>query len=317
MPSSRPTTIPVVLHLLRQLRPKSILDVGIGFGKWGHLFREYTDINEAERDPARYQREHWQVRIDGIEGHAPYVTEMHRYLYHDIHIGDAARILPTLGTYDLVFLGDIIEHFDKAAGTSLLDLALAHAGKAVIVSTPKFETDQEDLCGNELERHRSLWSVDDFKAWPTARVRTIGGDTLVAALTRPGQKPLSFEPGPKASPEAGERMRLARAELLSHLQSHTPFLLVDEEQLRPSLPLRGAKPFLECPDQPGLYWGPPADGQAAVAELRRQHAAGHRIIAFTWATFWWLDHYPELRDCLAAEWRCTVDSPALKIFESR
>jgi hypothetical protein len=53
MPSSRPTTIPVVIHLLRQIRPRSILDVGIGFGKWGHLFREYTDINEAERDPAR------------------------------------------------------------------------------------------------------------------------------------------------------------------------------------------------------------------------------------------------------------------------
>ncbi len=54
MPSSRPNTIPTVIHLVRQLKPKSILDVGVGFGKWGHLFREYTDINEAENDPARY-----------------------------------------------------------------------------------------------------------------------------------------------------------------------------------------------------------------------------------------------------------------------
>ena len=56
MPSSRPNTIPTVIHLVKQFQPKSILDVGIGFGKWGHLFREYTDINEAEKDPARYRR---------------------------------------------------------------------------------------------------------------------------------------------------------------------------------------------------------------------------------------------------------------------
>ena len=54
MPSSRPNTIPTVINLLRQLKPQSILDVGVGFGKWGHLFREYTDILEAEHEPARY-----------------------------------------------------------------------------------------------------------------------------------------------------------------------------------------------------------------------------------------------------------------------
>src|SRR5260221_13707337 len=97
MPSSRPNTIPIVINLVRQLEPQSILDVGVGFGKWGHLFREYTDILESERDPARYQRHNWQVQIDGIEGHAEYLTEMHRFLYNQIHQGDAFEILPRLG----------------------------------------------------------------------------------------------------------------------------------------------------------------------------------------------------------------------------
>ena len=70
MPSSRPNTIPAVVHLLRQIQPRSILDVGVGFGKWGHLFREYTDIHESENDPARYPKKNWHVRIDGIEGFA-------------------------------------------------------------------------------------------------------------------------------------------------------------------------------------------------------------------------------------------------------
>src|SRR5262245_47014859 len=125
MPSSRPNTIPTVIHLLRQLKPQSILDVGVGFGKWGHLFREYTDILEAEHEPARYRRKNWRVRIDGIEGHAAYLTPMHRFLYNRIHVGDAAHLLPKLSSYDLIFLGDVIEHFDKATGQVLLEVALA------------------------------------------------------------------------------------------------------------------------------------------------------------------------------------------------
>src|SRR5437870_6284913 len=103
MPSSRPNTIPTVLHLVRQLKPRSILDVGVGFGKWGHLFREYTDILEAEHDPARYQRANWQVRVDGIEGFARYITPMHRFLYNEIHVGDATTLIKALPAYDLVF----------------------------------------------------------------------------------------------------------------------------------------------------------------------------------------------------------------------
>ena len=79
-----------MIHLLRQLKPNSILDVGVGFGKiGGHLFREYTDILESESDPERYDRKNWKVRIDGIEGFAAYITEMHRFIYNEIHLGNA------------------------------------------------------------------------------------------------------------------------------------------------------------------------------------------------------------------------------------
>src|SRR5437867_11088479 len=132
MPSSRPNTIPTVINLVRQLKPQSILDVGVGFGKWGHLFREYTDINEAEHDPSRYERKNWKIKIDGIEGYPGYVTEMHRYLYNEIHIGDACVLMAKLPPYDLVFLGDIIEHLDKETGLQLLRDALAKCNKAVL-----------------------------------------------------------------------------------------------------------------------------------------------------------------------------------------
>jgi len=46
----------------------------------GHLFREYTDILEAEHDPVRYERQNWKIKIDGIEGFPGYITQMHRFV---------------------------------------------------------------------------------------------------------------------------------------------------------------------------------------------------------------------------------------------
>lgn len=186
VPSSRHTIIPTIIHWVVQLDPQSILDVGTGFGKWGHLFREYTDIAQAAHQTSRYDRPQWKVRIDGIEGHAAYVTEMHKFLYNDLYQGNAVEILPTLGSYDVIFMGDIIEHFDKATGLKLLQNAVAKSNKAVIVSTPKFETHQGACFDNELERHRSLWTAADFRAFPGANVKTIDGDMLVAVIVKPG-----------------------------------------------------------------------------------------------------------------------------------
>lgn len=312
MPSSRPNTIPLVIHLLRQLRPQSILDVGVGFGKWGHLFREYTDILEAEHDPARYRRENWRVRIDGLEGHAAYLTEMHRFLYNTIHVGDAGLILPTLGDYDLIFLGDIIEHFDKDAGLRLLEAARVRAAKAVILSTPKFETEQEDLCGNELERHRSLWSEADFLAFPGAQVTTVDEATLVAILPGPAAPKLSLAPPAAPSPEAVAKLRQAREALVALIPAETPFVLVDEEQWRHTLPHRCAWPFLE---REGRYWGPPPDDATAWSELERLRQAGARYVVFAWGSFWWLSHYAEFARRLRQAGRVIRDDDVLLILD--
>ena len=311
MPGSRPNTIPTVIHLMRQLKPQSILDVGVGFGKWGHLFREYTDILEAEHDPARYRRENWRVRIDGIEGHAAYLTEMHRYLYNEIHVGDAGALMKTLSNYDLIFLGDIIEHFEKAAGMDLLRDAYARANKAVIVSTPKFETEQEDLCGNELERHRSLWSAADFMHFQGATATTVDDATLLAVLAKPGFHKLDLSPPHAPLPDVAAKLRKAREEIIALIPEDVPFVLVDEEQLRHTLPHARAWPFLE---KDGCYWGPPADGSTAVRELERMRTEGAQFIVFVWSTRWWLEHYPELQRCLDTQFRCVRENECVAVF---
>src|SRR3972149_759069 len=87
MPSSRPELIPFVINLVMQLQPRSILEIGTGFGEYGFLFREYLDIWGAAADPARLSRENWQVRIDGIECFAPYISDLQRRIYNRIIIG--------------------------------------------------------------------------------------------------------------------------------------------------------------------------------------------------------------------------------------
>jgi hypothetical protein len=186
MPSSRCNHIPIVLGIVQQLAPRSILDVGVGFGKWGHLFREYTDIRLSELEPLRYQREHWQVRIDGIEGHAPYLTPMHQYLYNQIHVGDMREKIHEVGTYDLIFLGDVLEHVTHSDGEFLLQACMQHAEKAVVVTTPSVATPQAGVCANPLEMHRCVWRADEFRTIGRCVTRVDDNETLVAVLLKEG-----------------------------------------------------------------------------------------------------------------------------------
>ena len=84
MPSSRPELVPFVVNLVMQLQPRSILEIGTGFGKYGFLFREYLDIWAAAADPSRLLPENWQVRIDGIECFPAYISELQHRIYDRI-----------------------------------------------------------------------------------------------------------------------------------------------------------------------------------------------------------------------------------------
>ena len=66
MPVSTSVHLSHCLANIIRLEPRSILDVGCGFGTWGFLCRTYLDVFLE-----RVQPEDWQVRIDGIEFSSP------------------------------------------------------------------------------------------------------------------------------------------------------------------------------------------------------------------------------------------------------
>jgi predicted TPR repeat methyltransferase len=171
MPSSFPDALSVVAAWVQALRPASVLDVGIGFGKYGLLFREYLDV-APRSDGLAAGAAPAAVRIEGIEAWEPYVGPLQRAIYDRIHVGDALALLPSLGRYDLVFAADVLEHFTRDEGERFLDAAAAHAAVGVLVVTPALDLEQGEVFGNPFERHRSFWTPDDF-------VRHPGADVLV------------------------------------------------------------------------------------------------------------------------------------------
>ncbi len=161
MPSSHFYQLNQIMELITLTRPNSILDVGIGFGKYGYLCREYLELLDG-----RQKLDDWQRRIDGIEIFERYITPLQEKIYDHIYPGDALDILPGLSKkYDLILLIDVIEHFEYAQGDRLLRLCL-QLGKNAIVSTPKFDFPQSACFGNPFERHKSFFKKNYFKRYP-------------------------------------------------------------------------------------------------------------------------------------------------------
>jgi hypothetical protein len=171
-------TVPPLMSWVYALQPRSILDVGVGFGKYGLLCRETLELNAG-----RYSRGEWQVRLEGVEVFEKYRTPVWDYVYDQIHIGEASAVVPRLGQFDLGLLCDVIEHFEKDEGRAILGTMLDHC-RAVIVTTPLLFTPQEDAFDNAYERHRSHFTPFDF--WSTHRLwRVVGSQLMVLASRSP------------------------------------------------------------------------------------------------------------------------------------
>lgn len=155
MPVSRTEAIGRVGEFIRRIKPKSLLDIGIGFGAMGVLFRELMDIRFG-----RYKE--WETKIDGVEIFEGYRNPIWKYIYDNIFIGDASEI--DFGGYDVIFLGDVIEHFPKEEALALLKKCYGRA-KYVVVTTPIRLTNTENdaaVFGNSHEKHLSLLEDSDF-----------------------------------------------------------------------------------------------------------------------------------------------------------
>jgi hypothetical protein len=161
LPSSHYLQLNEIVDLVVRTRPEKVLDIGIGFGKYGFLAREYLELWE---EGAEYGK--WKRQIDGIEAFEQYITPLHRHIYSEIFSGNALDILPGMkDSYDLILLIDVIEHFTREEGIRVLE-ECRRLGKYVVVATPKAMNPQEEVFGNSFETHKYQWKKQDFFLFP-------------------------------------------------------------------------------------------------------------------------------------------------------
>jgi hypothetical protein len=160
MPVSDYHQISDVLAVVEQADPDKVLDVGIGFGKWGILCREVLELYKKRVHP-----DTWTVQIDGIEINEPYRNALWGIAYDQVYIGNALDVLDTLGQYGLIICCDVIEHLDKPLGQILLAKLCDH-GNLVVITSPRGFAPQGAIYDNEHERHRSGWNAEDFAGLP-------------------------------------------------------------------------------------------------------------------------------------------------------
>lgn len=152
MPSSYPENIPHIVHLVAKYKPKTVMDIGVGRGKYAFLLREYFH-KDVQGD--------WKPidKIDGLEIFPEYVTEIHKLLYDNIFIGNALEF--DFGDYDMFLIIDVLEHWPKEEAYRIMD-KLTAKGK-VVISTPTNIGCQGAAHGNVWETHVTQWLPRDFE----------------------------------------------------------------------------------------------------------------------------------------------------------
>lgn len=155
MPTSNLAVWPDILLAVDQVPHRSILDVGPGHGKASILLREYLS------EPPNV--------IDAIEAWEPYIARFGLgKLYDRVFRGDvtaetwttsAARYrwdaAETLRRYDLVLMGDVIEHIPLDDALALLRRI---PGRVVICTPVEYFDNDPDHRHPSTEQHVSHWT---------------------------------------------------------------------------------------------------------------------------------------------------------------
>lgn len=147
----------VVSELVRK-NPRRVLDVGIGFGIYGAAIREWLDSGYGRK-----------TFIEGVEAFSGYENPNWQH-YDRVIIDDVMKVFFD-ELYDAILLLDVIEHFGKEEGEELIRRmkSILFIGGILLVGTPAIFCPQDAVYGNEYERHRSLWTKEDFEGFEILR----------------------------------------------------------------------------------------------------------------------------------------------------
>ena len=148
MPTSQLTQLHEIVNFVDFFKFRRLLDAGIGFGQYGFMLRQHV-ANSFDLQV---------MTIDGIEGYAPYITDLQRHLYNHIYTERVEEVLPVLAdkTYECALLIDVLEHLHVATAREVVT-QLRRVAPVVLLSTP-MDWREQVSASNPLENHVSFWT---------------------------------------------------------------------------------------------------------------------------------------------------------------
>lgn len=133
---SDPENKPWAKEKIIELNPKTILDVGAGQGVYLNLIREGLGND---------------VNVEAVEVWEPYVNQFDLVnRYNRVYLTDVRNMINF--NYDLVILGDILEHMSEQDAISLWD-RISRSARYALISIPIIHYHQDAINGNPYEVH--------------------------------------------------------------------------------------------------------------------------------------------------------------------
>jgi len=148
MPYSSPLFDESIKEIVGLIKPANVLDIGAGAGKYGVLIKKIIPTTETI----------------AVEIESDYVN---RFSLNDIY--DQVWNMDVMGiispkyyeqNFDLVVIGDIIEHLRKSNGLDLINY-LVYRSKWILIEFPHHYL-QNAVEGYTSEAHISVWGESDF-----------------------------------------------------------------------------------------------------------------------------------------------------------
>ena len=137
MPYSDSSNVTWTEEKIKEIEPNLVLDIGAGAGKYGKLVKNIFPSCIAE----------------AIEVWEPYIDEFSlKEVYNTIYQQDARKFDFLGKRYDIIFLGDILEHMTEKEAIDLW-LNCLSSSSYVIMSIPTVHYPQGHEHGNPYEEH--------------------------------------------------------------------------------------------------------------------------------------------------------------------
>jgi hypothetical protein len=147
MPRSRAEGKKWICEHILEDEPESVLDVGAGAGTYSELLR------------SKLSDSFWTA----VEIFEPYAFKFElRDKYDRVVVGDFLNA--DVEPHDVVILGDVLEHVDKAQALEMWARARKLARATVYLCLPLDHYEQGPVNGNPHEEHKHHWSHDEVLA---------------------------------------------------------------------------------------------------------------------------------------------------------